>query len=90
VLLQLDYTQDFDSAMIDTPSLYPAQGLLVHLVFDGIRSTIMEVLRSPGAEGRNREAGRPLLLTSLLLKDVQLRKDRLQMIRYHDQLGKLF
>jgi hypothetical protein len=39
-------------------------------------------------EGRNRDAGFPLLLTTLLLKDVQLRKDRLQMLRYHDQLGK--
>jgi hypothetical protein len=41
----------------------------------------MGVLRSPRAEGRNREEGRPLLLTSLLPWDVQLRKDRLQMIR---------
>ena len=62
----MGYAQDFDSAMIDTPSPYLGQGLLVRPVFDGIRITIMEVLRSPGVEGRNLEAGRPLLLTSLL------------------------
>lgn len=55
-LLPLNYTQDFDSAMINILALYLLQMLLVRLVFDGIRSTIMEVLRSPGG-GRKEPGG---------------------------------
>jgi hypothetical protein len=77
--------QDVDKTMINTAALFLVLGFRVRLVFDGIIPTIVADFR----EQRNPESELPRLLIPLLPWDVRLRKDRLQILRYHDLLVKL-